>query len=153
MNVLFDKNRNSYLFNEFVCNFGFFWHEWTSPRVPKKAQITLERVEYNVFLFDESLKGSKSLKIFKISLTFRFDKLSNLSKFVHTVENSQILTVSNKKNVLCKQKSFDNNFGNNYPDFFRSIFQRALEISCCENEHTCHKNCCLITFFMTLVTV
>jgi hypothetical protein len=19
----------SYLFNEFVCNFGFFWHEWT----------------------------------------------------------------------------------------------------------------------------
>jgi hypothetical protein len=21
---------NSYLFNEFVCNFGFFWHEWTS---------------------------------------------------------------------------------------------------------------------------
>jgi hypothetical protein len=44
---------NSYLFNEFVCNFGFFWHEWTSlklewnesfkgPRVPKKAQITQE---------------------------------------------------------------------------------------------------------------
>jgi hypothetical protein len=22
--------QNSYLFNEFVCNFGFFWHEWTS---------------------------------------------------------------------------------------------------------------------------
>jgi hypothetical protein len=21
---------NSYLFNEFMCNFGFFWHEWTS---------------------------------------------------------------------------------------------------------------------------
>jgi hypothetical protein len=55
-------------------------------------------VEYNVFLFDESLKkGSKSLKIFKISLTFRFDKLSNLSKSIHTGENSQILTVSNKK--------------------------------------------------------
>jgi hypothetical protein len=35
--------------------------------------------------------------IFKISLTFRFDKLSNLSKSVHTGENSQILTVSNKK--------------------------------------------------------
>jgi hypothetical protein len=52
--------------------------------VPKKAQITQERVEYNVFLFDEPLKGSKSLKIFKISLTFRFDKLSNLSKSVHT---------------------------------------------------------------------
>jgi hypothetical protein len=29
----------------------------------------------NRFLFDEPLKGSKSLKIFKISLTFRFDKL------------------------------------------------------------------------------
>jgi hypothetical protein len=61
--------------------------------VPKKAQITQERVEYNVFLF----KGSKSLKIFKISLTFRFDKLSNLSKSVHTGKNSQILTVSKKK--------------------------------------------------------
>jgi hypothetical protein len=24
------KNNSSYLFNEFVCNFGFFWHEWTS---------------------------------------------------------------------------------------------------------------------------
>jgi hypothetical protein len=40
---------NSYLFNEFVCKLGFF-------------------------LFDEPLKGSKSLKIFKISLTFLFDK-------------------------------------------------------------------------------
>jgi hypothetical protein len=48
--------------------------------VPKKGQIAQERVEYNVFLFDEPPKGSKSLKIFKISLTFRFDKLSNLSK-------------------------------------------------------------------------
>jgi hypothetical protein len=76
--------------------------------VPKKAQITQERVEYNVFLFDEPLKGSKSLKIFKISLTFRFDKLSNLSKSVHTEENSQILTVSNKKNIfsLVKKKYF-----------------------------------------------
>jgi hypothetical protein len=68
--------------------------------VPKKAQITQERVEYNVFLFDEPPKGSKSLKIFKISLTFRFDKLSNLLKSVHTGENSQILTVSNKKTVF-----------------------------------------------------
>jgi hypothetical protein len=40
---------------------------------PKKAQFTHEQVEYNVFLFDEPLKGSKPLKIFKISLTFRFD--------------------------------------------------------------------------------
>jgi hypothetical protein len=68
-------------------NWAFFLHKWASlkrernerfkgPRVPKKAQFTQERVEYNVFfLFDEPLKGSKSLKIFKISLTFRFDKL------------------------------------------------------------------------------
>jgi hypothetical protein len=68
--------------------------------MPEKAKITQERVEYNVFLFDKPLKGSKSLKIFKISLTFRFDKLSNLSKSVHTGENSQILTVSNKKQNL-----------------------------------------------------
>jgi hypothetical protein len=68
--------------------------------VPKKAQFTHERVEYNVFLFDEPLKGSKSLKTFKISLTFRFDKLSHLSKSVHIEENSQILTVSNKKYIL-----------------------------------------------------
>jgi hypothetical protein len=65
--------------------------------MPKKAQITQERVEYNVFLFDEPPKDSKSLKIFKISLTFRFDKLLNLSKSVHTGENSQILSVEQKK--------------------------------------------------------
>jgi hypothetical protein len=39
----------------------------------KLAQFTQERVKYNVFFFDEPLKGS--LKIFRISLTFRFDKL------------------------------------------------------------------------------
>jgi hypothetical protein len=65
--------------------------------VPKKTQFAHERVEYNIFLFDEPLKGSKSLKTFKISLTFRFDKLAHLSKSVHIGENSQILTVSNKK--------------------------------------------------------
>jgi hypothetical protein len=74
--------------------------------VPKKAQITQERVEYNVFLFDEPLKGSKSLKIFKISLTLRFDKLSNLSKSVHTGENSQILTVSHKKKFSWLRDAF-----------------------------------------------
>jgi hypothetical protein len=70
--------------------------------MPKKAQFTQERVEYNVFLFDKPLKGS--LKIFKISLTFHFDKLSNLSKSVHTGEKSQILTVSNK-NIFMNKKS------------------------------------------------
>jgi hypothetical protein len=93
--VNYERARNSYLFNEFVCKLGFFLHEWATSA--KKIQFTQERVEYNVFLFDETLKGSKSLKIFKISLTFRFDKLSNFSKSVHTGENSQILTVSNKK--------------------------------------------------------
>jgi hypothetical protein len=55
---------NSYLFNEFVCKLGFFWYEWVrlkrewnerfkGPRVPKKVQFTQERVEYNVFLFDD----------------------------------------------------------------------------------------------------
>jgi hypothetical protein len=68
--------------------------------MPKKAQFTQERVKYNGFLFDEPLKGSKSLKMFKISLTFHFDKLSNLSKSVHTGENSQILSVE-QKNKLC----------------------------------------------------
>jgi hypothetical protein len=62
---------NSSLFDEFVCKLGLFWHSWAF----KKAQFTHERVEYNVFLSDEPLKGSKSLKTFKISLTCRFDKL------------------------------------------------------------------------------
>jgi hypothetical protein len=54
------------------------------------------------FFFDEPLKGSKTLKTFKISLTFRFDKLSRLSKSVHVGENSQILTVSNKKYIFSR---------------------------------------------------
>jgi flagellar assembly factor FliW len=76
---------NSSLFDEFVCKLG------------QKAQFTQERVEYNVFLFDEPLKGFKSLKTFKISLTFRFDNLWHVPKSSHIGENSQILTVSNKK--------------------------------------------------------
>jgi hypothetical protein len=99
-----------------VCKLGFFWYEWArlkrewnerfkGSRVPKKVQFTQERVEYNVFLFDDPLKGSKSLKIFKINLTFRFDKLSHVSKSVHVGENSQILTVSNKKNYYIQSNS------------------------------------------------
>jgi hypothetical protein len=79
---------------------------YNGPLVPKKAQFTHERVEYNVFLFGEPLKGSKSLKTFKISLTFRFDKLWHLSKSVHIGENSQILTVSNKKNNCVDRVDF-----------------------------------------------
>jgi hypothetical protein len=44
-------------------------------------------------------RATKKKKTKKISLTFRFDKLSHLSKSVHIGENSQILTVSNKKIV------------------------------------------------------
>jgi hypothetical protein len=65
--------------------------------MPKKANLHTNELNPMFFLFDEPLKGSKSLKIFKISLTFRFDKLCHLSKSIHTGENSQILTVSNKK--------------------------------------------------------
>jgi hypothetical protein len=101
--------RNSSLFNEFVCKLGLFWHawtilkrEWNEPTSAKKGPIYtrtswIQRF-FVLFLFDEPLKDSKSLKTFKISLTFRFDKLWHLSKSVHIGENSQILTVSNKKN-------------------------------------------------------
>jgi hypothetical protein len=68
--------------------------------MPKKVQFTHERIQFHVFLFDEPFKGSKSFKIFKISLTFCFYKLSHLSKSVHARENSQILTVSNKKQLF-----------------------------------------------------
>jgi hypothetical protein len=44
------------------------------PTSARKAQLTYERIEYNVFFFDEPLKGFKLLKILKISLTFRFDR-------------------------------------------------------------------------------
>jgi hypothetical protein len=48
------------------------------------------------FLFDEP----KSPKIFKISLTFRFD----------IGENSQILTVTNKKRILIYVSNIKNEF-------------------------------------------
>jgi hypothetical protein len=97
------------IFSTSSCvNWAFFWYEWArfkrewnerfkGPPVPKKVQFTQERVEYNVFLFEDPLKGSKSLKIFKINLTFCFDKLSHLSKSVHIGENFQILSVERKK--------------------------------------------------------
>jgi hypothetical protein len=51
---------NSSLFDEFVCKLGLFWfHSRFKIRVPKRPQFTHERVEYNVFLFDEPLKGSQ----------------------------------------------------------------------------------------------
>jgi hypothetical protein len=54
-------------------------HRYYGGQIPKnsikKAKFTQDRVEYKVFLFDEPLKGSKSPKIIKINLTFRFDKL------------------------------------------------------------------------------
>jgi hypothetical protein len=67
-------SRNNSLFNKFVFKLGFFWHKWArlkgfkGPRVPKRAQFTHERVENAFFVCTSS-----------------------------TGENSQILTVSNKK--------------------------------------------------------
>jgi hypothetical protein len=45
------------------------------PRVPKNPNLHMNELNTTFFLFDEALKDCKSLKIFKISLTFRFDKL------------------------------------------------------------------------------
>jgi hypothetical protein len=72
------KLENSGLFNEFVRKLCLFWHEWTikGPRVPKRPNLHKNELNTTyVFWFDEPLKSSKSLKIFKIQLTFRFDKL------------------------------------------------------------------------------
>jgi hypothetical protein len=54
----------------------------------KKSPIYTRTSWIQRFLFDKTLKGSKSLTIFKISLTFRFDKVSHLSKSVYIGENS-----------------------------------------------------------------
>jgi hypothetical protein len=81
--------------------------------VPEKAQITQERVEYNVFLFDEPPKGSKSLKIFKISLTFRFDKVSNLSK---SVVRKIDVCITSEENGESKLTSEENLFNYYYYD-------------------------------------
>jgi hypothetical protein len=43
----------SRLFDEFLCKLGFFGTR------AKKSQFTQKRVEYNVFLFDEPLKGDR----------------------------------------------------------------------------------------------
>jgi hypothetical protein len=54
---------------------------YRSKNIKKSTQnsslFNLHTNEWNTtfFLFDESLKGSKPLKTFNISLTFRFDNL------------------------------------------------------------------------------
>jgi hypothetical protein len=58
---------NSFIFVKYIIKLIVVY---LMARVPKTAHFTHDRVESNVFLFDEPLKGSKSLKIFKISLTF-----------------------------------------------------------------------------------
>jgi hypothetical protein len=80
--------KNSYLFNEFVCKLRFFWYEWAK-----------SKRECN-----ERFKGPRGPRVPRVKLTFRFDKLSHLSKSVHIGENSQILTVSNKKKHLIINK-------------------------------------------------
>jgi hypothetical protein len=66
-----------FLGNFVIKGYRFFMSlesEKKSNRI-NNSSLFNEPVKHNVFLFDEPLKGSKSLKIFKISLTFRFDKL------------------------------------------------------------------------------
>jgi hypothetical protein len=62
---------NSSLFDEFECKLDLFWHECHSrfkgPRVPKKAQFTHERVEYNVFCSTTPLKAPNRLKPLKLA--------------------------------------------------------------------------------------
>jgi hypothetical protein len=84
-------------YHHVFLDYGLLKNRFIRVETNQQALFRQERVEYNVFLFDEPLKGSKSLKIFKISLTYRFDKLWHLSKSVHTGQNSQILIVLNKK--------------------------------------------------------
>jgi hypothetical protein len=74
----------------------------------KRPNLQTNELNTTFFLFDEPLKGSKSLKIFKIKLMFRFNKLSHLSKSVHIGENSEILTVSNKKKIFDRYCQVDN---------------------------------------------
>jgi hypothetical protein len=69
---------------------------FSGPFVPLFGSSTCPIVEYKVFLFDEPLKGPKSLKMFKISLTFRFDKLSNLLKSIQRRKFSDSDSVEQK---------------------------------------------------------
>jgi hypothetical protein len=104
-----------------VCKLGFFLARFTCilnwPTHAKKVQFTQERVEYNVFLFDEPLKGSKSLKILKISLTFHFGKLtfikirSRRKKF----SNSDSVVVSTKKLLFSERMKLLLFIDVNYP--------------------------------------
>jgi hypothetical protein len=70
---------NSSLFDEFVRKWGLFWHAWAILKRACQKRPNLHTNELNTtfFLFDEPLKGFKSLKTFKISLTFRFDIYQN----------------------------------------------------------------------------
>jgi hypothetical protein len=83
--------QNSSLFDEFLCKLGFFGTSGPvmfRPTSAKKDQFTQERVEYKVFLFDEPLKGSKSLKTrgpLKRSFHSRF-------KLAHSCQKTPIYT-------------------------------------------------------------
>jgi hypothetical protein len=83
------------------------------------------------------LKDYKSPKIFKISLTFRFDKLWHLSKSVHTGENSQILTVSNIYFFLNHHDEFwIPHFSFCFDEQFSRLAIKSFTfISCCINSY------------------
>jgi hypothetical protein len=67
----------------------------------KRPNLHTTELNTTFFLFDEPLKGSKSLKTFKISLTFRFDKLTFIKIRSHRRKFSNSDSVE-QKNILKK---------------------------------------------------
>jgi hypothetical protein len=106
------------------------------PTRAKKPQFTHERVEYNVFLFDEPFKGSNSLKIFKISLTSRFDQWWHLSKSVHKFSWSHdiILSVRIVGERVCSVlvgafQSWDFLFARD--NFYSDVYPNLIHVAWC----------------------
>jgi hypothetical protein len=58
----------------------------------KRPNLRKNELNTRFFLFDELLKGSKSLKIFQISLTFRFDIYQNFSISDSVEQKTQLLS-------------------------------------------------------------
>jgi hypothetical protein len=74
--------KNSSLLNEFACKLDLFWHEWASLKrvlkgheCQKRPHLHTNELNTTFFCSTSLLKAQNSLKICKISLTFRFDKL------------------------------------------------------------------------------
>jgi hypothetical protein len=79
-----------------VCKLGLLTSLLKAHECQKRPNLHTNELNTTFFCSTSPLKAPNRLKP-KISLTFRFDKLWHLSKSVYIGENSQILTVSNKK--------------------------------------------------------